>query len=209
MTAVLTLPEQKVILRGVSWQTYERLLAEHSEQSGIRFTYSDGILEILVLSARHEEPNRTLALLVEVLAEELSLDVRRLGSTTFRRPDLSKGFEPDSCFYMQNLASIVAKAEIDLTIDPPPDLVLAIDITSPSLHKLPLYAAVGVPEVWRYDGERVIILHLERQQYREATHSAALPVLTSSMATTFLTDSMQMRSTVWLRQIREWVRSCR
>jgi Uma2 family endonuclease len=207
MAAVLTLPEQKVILRGVSWQTYERLLAEHVEQSGIRFTYSDGILEIMVLSGRHEKPNRTLALLVEVLAEELQMDVERFGSTTFKRADLSKGFEPDSCFYIQHLGAIHGQEEIDLTLDPPPDLVIEIDITSPSLNKLPLYAAVGVPEVWRYDGEHVFILRLEGQQYREAPHSAAFPLLTSAMATRLLMDSTQMRSTVWLRQLRDWVRS--
>ena len=204
MPAVLSLPEQKIILKGISWETYERLLAEHQEQSGIRFIYDSGMLEIMVLSARHEEPNRTLALLVEVLAEALDLDVRRLGSTTFRRPDLYKGFEPDSCFYIQQLDAVSGKEEIDLTTDPPPDLVIEIDITSPSLDKLPLYAAVGVPEVWRYDGERVTILHLDDARYIEAARSAALPSLTSPAATQFLHDSTQVRSTEWLRRVREW-----
>jgi Uma2 family endonuclease len=204
MPAVLSLPEQKVILKGVSWETYERLLAEHQEQSGIRFTYDSGMLEIMVLSARHEEPNRTLALLVEVLAEEFNLDVRRLGSTSFRRPDLYKGFEPDSCFYIQQLDAVSGKEEIDLATAPPPDLVIEIDITSPSLDKLPLYAAVGVPEVWRYDGERVTILCLDDARYVEAARSAALPSLTSAVATQFLHDSTQVRSTVWLRRVREW-----
>jgi Uma2 family endonuclease len=204
MGAVLSLPEQKVILKGVSWETYERLLAEHEEQSGTRFTYDSGMLEIMVLSARHEKPNRTLALLVEVLAEEMHLDVERFGSTTFKRPDLYKGFEPDSCFYIQHLDAISGKEEIDLTMDPPPDLVIEVDITRPLLDKLPLYAAVGVPEVWRYDGERVSILRPAEAQYVEAAHSPALPPLTSAVATRFLRDSTQMRSTVWLRRVREW-----
>jgi Uma2 family endonuclease len=209
MAAVLSLPEQKVILKGVSWETYERLLAEHEEQSGIRFTYDGGMLEIIVLPARHEEPNRTLALLVEVLAEELDLDVRQLGSTTFKRPDLYKGFEPDSCFYIQHIDTISGKEEIDLVTDPPPDLVIEVAITSPSLNKLPLYAAVGVPEVWRYDGARVAILHLAGERYVEDGFSAALPPLTSEVATQFLTDSAQLRSTVWLRYLREWTRAHR
>ena len=101
----------------------------------------------MVLSTKHERPNRTLALLVEILAEELNMDVQRLGSTTFTREDLDKGFEPDSCFYIQNEARVRGKEEIDLAVDPPPDLVIEIDITSPSLNKFPIYARIGVPEV--------------------------------------------------------------
>ena len=105
MGAVRHLPEQKVILKGVSWATYERLLAEHEGESGTRFTYDSGILEILVPSARHEKPI-VLASLVEVLAEEMALNIESLGSTTLKRPDLLKGFEPDSCFYIQHAEAI-------------------------------------------------------------------------------------------------------
>ncbi len=206
MATVLNLPEQKVILHGISWHTYECLLAEHVEQSGIRFTYDAGNLEIMVLSARHEEPNRTLALLVEVVAEALDIDIRRLGSTTFKRPDLAKGFEPDSGFYIQHLEAISSQEEIDLTTDPPPDLVIEVDITTPSLDKLPLYAAVGIPEVWRYDGTRLTILRLEGECYVEATSRIALPPLSSEVATQLLTESVQVRSTVWLRRVRVCVR---
>jgi Uma2 family endonuclease len=130
MAAVLHLPEQKVILKGVSWETYERLLAEHEGESDTRFTYDSGILEILVPSVRHEKPNRILASLVEVLA-------------------------------------------IDLTVDPPPDLVIEIDITSPSLDKFPLYAVIGVPEVWRYDGTHVTMHRLAGERYVEVTHECS------------------------------------
>jgi Uma2 family endonuclease len=129
MTAVLSPPARNVVLKGISWETYRRLLAEHEAQSGTHFTYDSGVLEIMVLSSRHEEPNRTLALLVEVLAEELVIDIRRLGSTTFRREDLAKGFEPDSCFYIQHVATVAARIGIDLTIDPPPDLVFELLVT--------------------------------------------------------------------------------
>jgi len=207
MAAVLSLPEQKVILKGVSWETYERLLAEHQEESSTRFTYDGGILEIMVLSARHEKPNRTLALLVEVLAEEMSLNIEWLGSTTCKRPDLLKGFEPDSCFYVQHADAIRDKEEIDLTVDPPPDLVIEIDITHPSLEKLPIYAAVGVPEVWRYDGTRVTFYYLAGESYTEGTHSVALPPLTGEQATRFLAERTQQQSTAWLRTVRAWART--
>jgi Uma2 family endonuclease len=207
MAVVLNPPEQKVILKGVSWETYERLLAEHEESSGTRFTYDEGMLEIMVLSSQHEKPNRTLALLVEVLAEEMNLNIERLGSTTFKRKDLLKGFEPDSCFYIQNAEAIRGREEIDLTVDPPPDLVIEIDITSSSLDRFPIFAAVGVPEVWRYDGERVAIFRLEGKQYIAAERSTALPPLTGAVATGFMEDSKTLKSTVWLRHVRQWART--
>jgi Uma2 family endonuclease len=206
MAAVLSLPEQKVILKGVSWETYERLLAEHEESSGTHFTYDQGMLEIMVLSARHEEPNRTLALLVEVIAEEMGIDLRRLGSITCKREDLLKGFEPDSCFYIQHAETIDGKEDLDFPADPPPDLIIEIDITHPSLNRFPIFAAFGVPEVWRFNGERVLILQLERGQYVEIQQRLAFPLLTSEDATRFLESSKTLRSTAWLRSVRDWVR---
>ena len=203
------LPEtiQRVILRGISWATYERLLAEHQESSGTHFTYDRGALEIMVLSAGHEALKHTLALLVEILAEELNVDVYGLGSTTFRREDLERGFEPDACFYIQEEALIRGKAEIDLAVDPPPDLVIEIDITSPSLNKFPIFAAVGVREVWRYDGARVVILKLEDSKYVESVESTVLLKITGDTLTHFVEVSQQMKRTAWLRHVRKWVRT--
>ena len=209
MAAVLHLPEQKVILKGMSWEMYERLLAEHEGESDARFTYDSGILAILVSSARPEKPNRILASLVEVLAEEMALDIESLGSKTLKRADLLKGFEPASCFYIQHADTIRESEEIDLTVIPPPDLVIEIDITSPSLDKFPLYAAIGVPEVWRYEGTHVTIYCLAGERYVEVTHSVVLPLLTAEHATRFLEERKQVPSTVWLRAIRAWAREQR
>ena len=110
---------------------------------------------------KHETVNRTLAQLVSVIAEEMQVDIINAGSTTFKRRDLARGFEPDSCFYIQNEGRISGRAEIDLDTDPPPDLIIEIDITSPSLNTFPVYAHLGVPEVWRYDGTRVTFFILE------------------------------------------------
>jgi Uma2 family endonuclease len=204
--AVVSSAEQQVILRGISWETYERLLAEHLEESGIHFTYDCGALEIMVLSARHERPNRVLATLVEVLAEEMGVDLERLGSVTLKRADLLKGFEADSCFYIQRVSAIAGRDEIELGTDPPPDLVIEVDITSPSLQKLPIFAAVGIPEVWRYDGRAVTILRLEGDHYAEAGRSSAFPVATGQALTRLVTESREVRSTKWLRRVRDWIR---
>jgi Uma2 family endonuclease len=199
--------ERKVILHNVRWETYERLLAEQESSSGPRFTYDRGELEIMSPSTEHEEYNRTVALLVEIFAAEVGLDVRNVGSMTFRREDLERGFEPDSCFYVQNEERVSGKPQIDLAVDPPPDLVIEVDITSPSLNKLPIYAQIGVPEVWRYDGGRIAILRLERTGYSDAPVSATLPSLSSSALSDLVEKNKAMKRSVWIREVREWVRS--
>ena len=202
-------PTQCVILSGISWETYERLLTEHQESSGTHFTYDQGRLEIMVLSAKHEKPNRALALLVEVFAEEMDVDVENLGSTTFKREELGRGFEPDSCFYIQNAERIRGKEEIDLLVDPPPDLVIEIDITSSSLNKFSVFAAFGVQEIWRYDGARVSIFRLEAETYHEQAESTVLPKVTSEVLTTFIAEDKHLKRTAWLRHVREWTRQTR
>jgi Uma2 family endonuclease len=198
--------EQRVIVRFVSWTTYEHLLADLSNQSSTRLTYDRGMLEIMGPLPEHEEWNRTIALLVEVLAEEMRIDVRNFGSTTFRRADLARGFEPDSCFYIQHETNISGKSTIDLTVDPPPDLVIEVDVTSGSLDKFPIYAQVGVPEVWRYDGQRLRISILMAERYVEAETSLALPLLTGQRLSETLAQSKILKRTALLRSFRTWVR---
>jgi Uma2 family endonuclease len=205
-TTALGAPEQRVVLQGVSWATYERLLHDLNDSSSPRLTFDRGVLEVMKPSAKHEESNRTIALLVEVLAEELGIDIRNLGSTTFRREDLEQGFEPDSCFYVQNEAWMRGKKEINLAVDLPPDLIVEVDITSPSLPKLPLYVRIGVPEVWRYDGERLTVYRLAGADYEIAEASGVLPGVTGRDLTCFLGESRTQRRTLWLRGVREWAR---
>jgi Uma2 family endonuclease len=207
--AMATVPgpsEQRTILHNVSWETYESLVADHRETSSPRFTYDRGTLEILSPSTKHERLNRRLATLVETVADEWGIDYDNVGSNTFTREDLKRGFEPDSCFYIQNVERVIDKEQIDLSVDPPPDLVLEIDITSPSLDKLPIYAQVGVPEVWRHDGRRVAIYRLEGESYTEQDESAALPGLTTAVISHFLQRSETQKRSTWLRSLREWAR---
>ena len=197
---------QQVILHGVGWETYERLLADFRESHAAHFAYDQGMLEIRVPSAKHEEFNRTMALLIEMLALDLDMSVRNLGSTTFKREDLARGFEPDTCFYIQSAQRIRGKDEINLAVDPPPDLVIEIDITHPSLDKLPIYAAVGVPEVWCYDGHAVTIGSLQDGAYVAREASVAFPRLTREVLSRFMEESKQQERTAWLRSLRAWVR---
>ena len=209
MATVLNPPEERITLPDVSWETYEQLLANYENSANPRFAYDQGRLEIMILSAKHEELNRTIALLVEIVAEEFSIDIRNLGSTTFKREDLARGFEPDSCFYIQNVKRIRGKEEIDLAVDPPPDLVIEIDITSPSLSKFPIYAGIGVPEIWRSDGQALTIFKLIDGVYVEAESSTALPPLTGSVISHFIEESKALERPHWLSRVREWARQNR
>ena len=206
MATVVSQPERLVILDGVTWDTYERLITEHGERSGTRFTYDEGVLQIMVVSSRHEKPNRIFSFLVEVLAEEWGIDIENLGSMTCKRKDLQKGFEPDSCFYIQNVDAVAGKEEIDLKVDPPPDLTIEVDITSDSLNRLPIFAAVAIPEVWRFDGTTLTMLRLEAGRYNVTPNSLAFPALNSEVATRFLIERKKLKSTAWLLKVRAWAR---
>lgn len=149
MATLIRPTAQSVLLEGVSWVTYECLLADFGDSHAARVAYDRGMLEIMSPSYAHEQLNTLVAMLVSLIATEMDSDFENAGSTTFKRADVERGFEPDSCFYLQHVAAIRGKRTIHLNTDPPPDLVVEIDLTHPSLDKLPIYATLGVPEVWR------------------------------------------------------------
>ena len=206
MATVLSPPDQRILLHGINWETYESILEAHKSRSLPRFTYDRGSLEIMSPSPEHERLKELASLFVNAAAEGMDVDLEGLGSTTFRREDLKRGFEPDSCFYVQSVKRVRGKIELDMTVDPPPDLTIEIDITSPSINRFPLFAQLGVPEVWRYDGERWMILALEGGEYVERKESIALPGLTAAQIAHFIEEGRTMRRPEWLRWVRDSVR---
>lgn len=211
MAAAATVPgvERSVILDDVSWETYERLLAENESTRSKRFTYDNGTLQIMVISRRHERPNHLLELIVEIVAEAWDLSIDGSGAMTIKRADLLKGFEPDSCFYIRNVEAVEGKIELDFTVDPPPDLVIEVDITHDSVNKFPLVAALGVPEVWRYDGSRVSIHLLRNARYELADRSEMLSPLSASVLTAFVAAGLTEKRPLWIRRVREWAQAAR
>ena len=206
MTAqTLAPPEQIVHLSGISWQTYETLLAEIGDRQ-IRLTYNRGNLEIMVPSPEHERFKEVLGRFVETLAEELDVRIEPLGSTTFKRPELG-GVEPDKCFYIQNLSAVKGKKRIDLNQDPPPDLVVEIDITSRSENSLQVYADLGVPEVWIYNGSQLRINILENGKYVECEISLAFPSLPILEIVRFLEQAETMDYLELVKAFRNWVKT--
>jgi len=198
--------EQRVVLNHVSWETYERLLADNIDARSPRFTYNQGVLEIMTLSSRHEEVTEAMAAVAELVAEERGVEFTNLGSTTFRRQDLKQGLEPDKCFYIQNVERIRGKEEIDLLIDPAPDLAIETEITSSAVSKLPIYASFGVPEIWLTDGHVVRILRLAAGEYKQSEQSQVLPALTESVLSDFLERRKTVTTLVWRKMVRNWAR---
>lgn len=206
MTAkTLAAVEQIVQLSGISWQTYETLLAEIGDRQ-IRLIYNRGNLKIMVPSPEHERFKEVLGRFVETLAEELEVRIEPLGSTTFKRPELL-GAEPDKCFYIQNVSAVKGKKRLDMNQDPPPDLVVEIDITSTSENSLQVYADLGVPEVWIYNGSRLRINRLEDRRYVECEISLAFPSIAVLEIVSFLQQAETMDYLQLVKAFRNWVKS--
>ena len=195
-----------VILHDISWSTYESLLRDNPEKPSLRLTYDRGDLLIMVTSPEHEEINAIFTLLIHLLTEEFEVASRCFGSTTYKRKDLQKGFEPDACFYFKHEAQMRGKKRLDLRRDPAPELIVEIDITSPSIKRLPLFAAFGVQEVWRFDGQEVEILILEDGEYSKSGNSLALPQVKAEAVTGFIHDSFKMDNLEWSKKVRSWTR---
>lgn len=205
MSTVPFLAEQRVILDNISWQTYLAILNDADNCRG-RMTYDRGVLEIMAPSKLHEQVKRLIGRMVEVFTEELNIDIESVGSTTFKREDLERGFEADECYYIQQAAAVRGKDEIDLLIDPPPDLLIEVDISRSSLSKFGIYGALGGPEVWRYDGERLRFYVLQAEGDREIQDSSVLPPLSASQLLHFLRQRVEQSETALIRGCRQWVR---
>ena len=201
MTTTLLYPEQRVVLENISWSLYEELLDAQQNRRAPRFTYDRGALEIMSPSAEHEQIVYNITLLVALFAEVKGINIQGLGSTTFRRKDLSRGFEPDACFYRPNLHR-VNKNRIDLAFDPPPDLVIEIDIASSSIDKASIAAEVAVPELWRYDKNGWRIFILDAGVYVE-DQSKMLPGLTRQLITELMEESRTLNPLPWMARVRE------
>jgi Uma2 family endonuclease len=199
--------EGHIVLYDVSWETYEQLLIEYEDRPGHRLTYDQGVLEIMPCTLPHEKTSHVSGLLVNVICEERELDVEGLGQLTHRRRDLKKGLEPDQCFYIQNVKVTAGHRTLDLSILAPVDLAIEVEQTNPVLPKLPIYAALGIPELWLSRDNEIRFLQLNQSRYVEIKESVCLPRISSVDITRLVNDAGQMKRPQWLRRVREWVRS--
>jgi Uma2 family endonuclease len=211
MTIALPEPEaeRRVVLDGISWGLYQQMLAEIGD-GHTRLTYDQGRLEIMSPGPRHEHVKKILARLVEAYGEELAIAVEGFGSTTFDREDLQKGLEPDECYYVANAERMAGREEFDFAVDPPPDLAIEIDISPPQVGRQPIYGALGVPEIWRYDGNLVTPLHrTPAGTYITASHSLVFPELSMAELNRFLRIGLEQGQSAAVRALRRSVQESR
>jgi Uma2 family endonuclease len=184
------------------------LLKTFDERPAIRLTYDQGSLEIMTISFKHERYGDFLGRLAVTLTEELALPVLAGGSTTYRRYAKRRGLEPDNSYWIASEPKVRGKFKIDLRVDPPPDLAIEIDITRSSMRRMRIYASLGVPEVWRFDG-RSLYFHLLQsdERYKVSNVSGIFPGLRSNDLVRFLEKCKRDEENAVIRQFRNWIQS--
>ncbi|MEH2240775.1 Uma2 family endonuclease [Nostoc sp.] len=201
-----TLAEQRTVLHNVSWETFEALLRDTGEDRGSRFAYDCGVLEIMTPLFQHENPKIQFDRFIFALAEEVGVEIKSAGSTTLKRKISKRGIEPDTCYYIQTESRVRGRVTLNLETDPPPDLAIEIDITSSSVNKLGIYSALGVTELWRYDGQDLKFYQLIEGQYVECKFSIAFPIVSVNEISRFIEQSKSIGEIALLKSFRAWVR---
>lgn len=198
-------PGQRVLLSDVSWQEFEAILDDLGEHRASRIAYDNGTLEIMTPLPEHEINKELVSDLVKALLEELDIEFCTLGSTTFKNQEMLKGIEPDNCFYIQNEAAVRGKNRLDLTVDPPPDLALEIDVTSRTHPSI--YEALGVPELWRFEHGKLQINVLQAGNYIKCEYSPNFPTLPLiETIPQYVNQCKTLGRNKTMRAFRAWVR---
>jgi len=197
----------RVVLYNLNWRQFDRILEDLGESRSSRLAYDNGSLEIMTPLPDHERYKNALSLAIQDMADLLNLEYECLGSTTWKREAKSAGVEPDDCFYFQNERLIRGLSRFDLERDPPPDLALEIDLTNKSINRLPIYARLGVPEVWNYDVERgeLTIYRLEEGEYTITENSGIFPQIPIREIPAILNRSDDEGRLASRRRFRDWL----
>lgn len=204
MSSLVESADPRVWLEGVSWEVY-LYLRQLQENRNVRMTYDEGSLELMSPSKLHERIAELMGRMIAVWTEERGIRIQGCGAVTFQRQP--KGLEPDRCYYIQNEKAVRRHDELDLERDPPPDLVVEIDVTSPSRSRLPIYAALGVPEVWWWRSEALKFFRLEGGEYLERENSGALPGFPRQAAEALLAERRECDDTALTQRFRQQVRA--
>jgi Uma2 family endonuclease len=198
-------PGQQLLLEDVSWQQLESILAELGESRAARLSYSNGRLEIMVPLPEHEKAKEIIGDMVKILLEERQIAFEPLGSTTLKNERMTQAVEPDACFYIQNQAAVIGKNRLDMSVEPPPDLAIEIDLTSRT--QLDNYQILGVPELWRYARRGLEINVLQAGRYVESDFSPTFPgIPIVELVNRYVQQSQVSGRTQAIQAFRSWVR---
>jgi Uma2 family endonuclease len=206
MTSSTKLRSDRVVLNSISWQQFENLLLDLGDRRATRIAYDRDILEIMTSLPEHEYYKEIIGDLIKDIADELDLDYESLGSTTWKRESKLAGIEADNCFYFQNESLIRGKLDFDLDRDPPPDLALEIDLTSKSIPRFPIYARLGIPEIWCYEDGQLAIYILQNNEYITVENSLIFPDLNIQSIPNLIEENRTKGRRKIRQAVREWVK---
>jgi Uma2 family endonuclease len=198
--------EHRFLIHNVSWESYEALLELFGDE-GPKMNYCRGELELMSPLIAHERPRNLFGYMIETIVVELNIPADALGSITYKQRLAESGLEPDECYYLANAGKLVSKLRPDLDIEPPPDLAIEIEITNSLVDKLSIYAGIGVPEIWRFNGSTLTILILQPDRtYVISEGSSAFPFLPMGEVLRFIKEYNKDDETGWRRSFQLWVR---
>ena len=203
LEAIEHLPRGASLMKSdVTWDDYEEIVAELDERPEFRVSFDDGTIEIVSPSNKHERISRLVDRMVHVYGDTRKMQIEFFGSSTWKRKILAKGAEPDSCYYVNTASLVIGKPQLNLDVDSPPDIVFEIDVTSSSKRKFSIYAALKVPEFWRYDGKKFQLFRLTHDSYSEIPSSVILPGLNGSILVDIIDLSQTAGQTEALKTFR-------
>jgi Uma2 family endonuclease len=203
-TALVTIPhaEDRSVLREISWETYVRLCDENQSRA-TQMAYFEGDLEIMTVGLLHESAGERIRIMFHEIADALEVEFFGTGHTTFKHPAKRIGFEADLSFYVTHLDEVCKQTGLELGKDPPPDLVVEVDVSRNSQRKLLMYGALGIPEVWRYVAGELIVYRLTGHQYEQVATSTILPDVPTAFLNRLLSESVGMKGRQWLNHVRK------
>jgi Uma2 family endonuclease len=204
--STVTTRRRPALLYDIDWKTYTRLLRAFEGRRRFRLTYDRGTLEIMSPLWEHEKPAYILGRFIDILTEELDLSCQPGRSVTLRRKSKSRGLEPDNCYWIASAPKLAGKTKLDLRTDPAPDLAIEVDVTISSMDRLSIYAALGVPEVWRLTSSGLAFYVLDKGSYQIRPNSLSFPRLASSDLGTLLAQLKEADVTALAKRFRHWVR---
>ncbi len=208
LPAILSLPPGASLqLQDVSWEEYQRLLDGLDERPRFKMTYNFGELHIMTKTFRHESFASLFSPLILVLCEELDIEMIGGGTTTLSSENTETGAEGDDCYYFDHLEEIGAKDRLDLTVDPPPNILVEVDVTNPSIKKFPTYATLRIPEIWHFDGTVVKFHQLHETGYQEVAQSLRFPFLSADVLPQFLQIGKKEGTMKMMKAFRTWVQA--
>jgi Uma2 family endonuclease len=199
-------PLSHEVFSGVAWDDYEAMLRIVGD-GPLRLTYDRGEMEVVMPSYRHEVLTRLSQTLMTDLLRALRIPFKSGGTTTLRRQGLARGLEPDLCYYLRDLDRLHGQPGPALDDIVVPDLAIEVEVSRTALDKLGFYAQIGVPEVWRFDGQ-ALVAHILRPDhtYEQAEVSTALPMVSLPTLARWIRSGLEMDELSWGERVLDWIR---